>query len=205
MTLPDAWVERLFLRFAGIYGSQKVAAMWGDLTEENVANVRLMWGQALGEFRAETIAAALAALPSRASGWPPSLPEFVDLCRQAAQARANAEPALAALAAPPVDPVQARANVERVTEAVAGAVTAKRDPLAWARAPRSAFAVRSVVKGAKLDPKLREVLEAHIADRGARMATPEAAAAFARFLDAGSAGEVSGPAADEPEPVEVAA
>jgi hypothetical protein len=77
--LPDAWVRRLFERFAELYGAQKVAAMWGDVGTDRLVPV---WAETLGKFDAATLAAAVKAMPEREAMWPPTLPEFVALCRE---------------------------------------------------------------------------------------------------------------------------
>lgn len=76
--LPDSWVLRLFARFAEVYGSQKTAAMWGDVGVDSLVPV---WAEALGRFDAATLGAAVRAMPERDSAWPPTLPEFVAMCR----------------------------------------------------------------------------------------------------------------------------
>lgn len=77
--LPDAWVRRLFERFAEVYGSQKVASMWGDVGIDKLVPV---WAQTLGKFDVPTLTAAVQAMPERDSMWPPTLPEMVALCRE---------------------------------------------------------------------------------------------------------------------------
>lgn len=70
--LPPAWVERLFLRMAGKYGatwSQK----WSGVEEQAKAE----WGEGLAGFTAEEIRNGLGSL----GVYPPSLPEFIRLCR----------------------------------------------------------------------------------------------------------------------------
>jgi hypothetical protein len=82
--LPDAWVDRLFARLTAIYGSQKVGAMWLDTDRDEVKRT---WAAALGKYPPEAIRAALEDLPETPTPWPPTLPEFVGLVREAAQGR----------------------------------------------------------------------------------------------------------------------
>ena len=77
--IPDAWVRKLHARFAELYGAQKCAAMWGDVTIDAMIPP---WAHALGQFDRTVLAAAVEALPNRESAWPPTLPEFVALCRE---------------------------------------------------------------------------------------------------------------------------
>lgn len=75
--LPQHWVEALFSKMAAFYGS-RFAAMW---TGVNVAEVQKAWAIELGKLSREQLKAgsdSLTALPK-----PPTLPEFVALCRQA--------------------------------------------------------------------------------------------------------------------------
>jgi hypothetical protein len=82
-SLPDAWLARLFDRLTAIYGSQKVGAMWLDA---DMGQVKAAWGQALAKYPPACIAAALQDLPEMPSAWPPTLPEFVTLVREQAEA-----------------------------------------------------------------------------------------------------------------------
>jgi len=82
--LPAPWVDRLFARFVAIYGTQKVGAMWLDASMNEVKSV---WADQLGRFAPESIAGALQRLVDSSSAWPPTLPEFVELCRQASLGR----------------------------------------------------------------------------------------------------------------------
>ena len=90
--LPDAWVERLFERLAALYGS-RFADMWRGTDLENVKRT---WAEKLGGFaqRPEIIKAALDACDDRP--WPPTLPEFLGICREAAKRSPVQLPALPA-------------------------------------------------------------------------------------------------------------
>lgn len=124
--LPDAWVRRLFERFAEVYGAQKSAAMWVDVGMERLIPV---WAEALGRFDAQTLAAAVRALPDRESMWPPTLPEMVALCREQ---RVRPEHR-AALPAPPRTAEQLQAGRERMDVALAEiGRPPRRDPAEWA-------------------------------------------------------------------------
>ena len=76
--LPNAWIDRLFARFAAAYGTEKFAAIWrGQALDE----VKAVWAVELGKFSGLEIRAALEALPRRHATWPPTLFEFIELCR----------------------------------------------------------------------------------------------------------------------------
>lgn len=75
--LPQHWIEALFSKMAAFYGS-RFASMW---TGVNVAEVQKAWAIELGKLSRDQLKAGsdnLTALPK-----PPTLPEFVALCRQA--------------------------------------------------------------------------------------------------------------------------
>lgn len=75
--LPDAAMERLFARFEAMYGA-KFADAWKGC---NLANVKTVWAEALGACSRDELAAGIAGC--MAKEWPPTLPEFLKLCRQA--------------------------------------------------------------------------------------------------------------------------
>lgn len=84
--LPEAWIERLFNRLSAMYGS-KFADLWRGTDLENVKRT---WAEKLGGFvdRPDIIRYALDACDDRP--WPPTLPEFIGLCRDQAR-RAGSE------------------------------------------------------------------------------------------------------------------
>jgi hypothetical protein len=106
--LPDAWVVRLFERMSAMYGS-KFSDLWAGV---DPANMRAVWADKLGGFaqRPEIIKAALDACDDRP--WPPTLPEFMGICREAAK---RSPVQLPALPAPdiPADVIAARLEVIR--------------------------------------------------------------------------------------------
>ncbi|PRE20314.1 hypothetical protein [Burkholderia multivorans] len=88
--LPQHWVEALFSKMAAFYGS-RFASLWNGV---NVVEVQRAWAIELGKLSREQLKAGsdnLTALPK-----PPTLPEFVALCRQArSEQMASAVPRLA--------------------------------------------------------------------------------------------------------------
>jgi hypothetical protein len=73
--LPAPWVRKLFQRFAAMYGD-KLPKMWGRVPEEEMHEV---WAEDLAGFSGEEISVGLQACKQRE--WPPTLPEFLKLCR----------------------------------------------------------------------------------------------------------------------------
>ncbi|MBR7998287.1 hypothetical protein [Burkholderia vietnamiensis] len=88
--LPQHWVEALFSKMAAFYGS-RFASMWNGV---NVVEVQRAWAIELGKLSRDQLKAGsdnLTALPK-----PPTLPEFVALCRQArSEQAASTTPRLA--------------------------------------------------------------------------------------------------------------
>jgi hypothetical protein len=76
--LPDEWVERIFERIAAVYGVQKTSSMWSGVDPKQVKRA---WGQALGKYPRDALAAAVQAMPEECGQWPPTLTEFVALVR----------------------------------------------------------------------------------------------------------------------------
>ena len=74
--IPIAWVDRLFLRLAALYGKHWLE-MWTDVP---IADVKDAWQEALRHKTAQSIGAALrhCALHNK---FPPTAPEFAALCR----------------------------------------------------------------------------------------------------------------------------
>ncbi|MDR8915815.1 hypothetical protein [Burkholderia multivorans] len=88
--LPQHWVEALFSKMAAFYGS-RFASMWNGV---NVVEAHRAWAIELGKLSRDQLKAGsdnLTALPK-----PPTLPEFVALCRQArSEQAASTTPRLA--------------------------------------------------------------------------------------------------------------
>ncbi|WP_454691149.1 hypothetical protein [Achromobacter aloeverae] len=73
--LPLAWSYALAKRMRALYGS-RFADRWGNVEPEELAAV---WAQELHGFTAEDFRRGLDAC--RSLDWPPTLPEFMKLCR----------------------------------------------------------------------------------------------------------------------------
>ena len=79
--LPDSWIDRIFMQMSVLYGS-KLSGLWSG---SNLEDVKRGWAEKLGGFREMpgAIKEALDALDSKP--YPPTLPEFIALCREAAR------------------------------------------------------------------------------------------------------------------------
>lgn len=154
--LPDAWVERLFDHMAALYGS-KFADLWRST---DPAKVRAMWADKLAGFadKPQAIKAALDALDERP--FPPTLPEFIALCRDAAKRIGTAVPAL--------PHKLTRGDHERIAQA---ALDAKRavdrenmDKVEfWATHPRSHQHLRFILDAARNDPSFERHVDSMVA------------------------------------------
>lgn len=122
--LPASWVDRLFARFIAFYGSQKVGTMWVDAGMDEVKSV---WAEQLGRFEPSSIAGALQRLVDGGSQWPPTLPEFVELCRQSALDRKAAQ-RFEALPAPGASFTDTETAKRKVAALLAGLARSKRMP-----------------------------------------------------------------------------
>jgi hypothetical protein len=116
--MSDVLVRRLFARFAELYGAQKVAAMWGDVTIDALSPV---WAKALSVYDVKTIAEAVHALPHRDSAWPPTLPEFMALCREQIKPDAY-RPALPVPNRTKAEIAAGREQMDRIKSLLRGAV-----------------------------------------------------------------------------------
>jgi hypothetical protein len=73
--LPMPWVDRLFARLLGFYGA-KLSEQWKGL---DLGMVKALWAEELAGYSAQEIARGIEGCRSR--DWPPTLPEFLKLCR----------------------------------------------------------------------------------------------------------------------------
>ncbi|VWD20570.1 hypothetical protein [Burkholderia contaminans] len=135
--LPQHWVEALFSKMAAFYGS-RFASMWNGV---NVVEVQKAWAIELGKLSRDQLKAGsdnLTALPK-----PPTLPEFVALCRQArSEQAASAAPRLA------FEPKATEATVH----ANLGQIRPSIDRI-MRREPTAEWAFKLVIRGTSLSGK----------------------------------------------------
>lgn len=122
--LSDAWIGKIFDHMSGLYGSQ-FADKWAN---SNIDSVRSLWAAKLAGFRdmPEAIKEALDALDNKP--YPPSLPEFLELCRDAARRRGAATKAIP-YKPTPEEQEQARAAARKAADAAAN--FGNRDQRKW--------------------------------------------------------------------------
>lgn len=117
-------IDRLFARFIAIYGAQKMATAWGNGDAHERA---IVWHETLCKFPMSVVGDALRDLAEHGTGWPPTLPEFVQMVRDKVPPAAH-RPAL------PV-PDRRQADIElgaQKAAALKAAVSTRKDPRAWA-------------------------------------------------------------------------
>ena len=134
--LPLGWVRKLFGELQGNYGTRFLDMWRSGQTDTNgddvgLQNAMALWAEKLAGFRdrPEAIRRVLDTLPPH----PPTLPEFVALCRQSCP-----KPDHKALPAPniPAEEIQARqAEAQAIAEKVAANVPGK----AWAHKLRARY------------------------------------------------------------------
>jgi hypothetical protein len=82
-SLPDAWAEKLFQVLENRYGAKWIDSLGGIARER----VRRAWAEDLAGFSGEELKRGIDAL--RTKVWPPTLPEFILLCRPLADSKAD--------------------------------------------------------------------------------------------------------------------
>lgn len=118
--LPDAWIDRLFDRFATMYGKHWYD-MWRDVPLDRVKQT---WRDDLANVSGEQIRKALDYCKTH-NKFPPTCPEFVGLCKTFAPAYER--PALPNYSRSEMPP-NVRAEIAKMFDS-----QRKRDPKDWAR------------------------------------------------------------------------
>lgn len=167
--LPDSWVERIFDRMQGMYGSLwldrwrsgEMIEQGGQRFDRGLLVAKATWADELAGFadQPERLAKALEACRHR--NLPPTLPEFLELCRQqhADLPRQLPQPQV------PRDVAQARA--EEIRKAADRIAARPFDGLAWAKTPPavvkgSVWERRVIDLAAEGDPRFIRLLGDHI-------------------------------------------
>jgi hypothetical protein len=156
--LPDAWIEKLFQKFEDFYGA-KWAAQYGDFPRDRVKRT---WAEELGGF-ADMPGAIAGAISAQKSGpFPPTLPEFLSLCRAAGHRIGNSVPAL--------EYKPTSEDLERASKAAESAVAALKPKLSdgidkhWATHPRTQMHLDFIFGAAKRDERFKPCIEQMVSD-----------------------------------------
>jgi hypothetical protein len=152
--LPERWVAKIFQELQGNYGSRflnqwKTGQVLPDGSDLGHVNAMATWGKKLAGFASqpERIRRVLDDLPAD----PPSLPQFVELCRMA---RPDDKPALPHRPTP-----EEQERARKAAQAAAESVKkpAGFDPMDTWRRPGSPRAVQYLLEGAKTDRRMAAI------------------------------------------------
>lgn len=126
--LLERAVERLFARFAAMYGDAAMKRMWGQQSPEAVKSI---WADSLARFDVQAIMAGLRNLEDAGNTFPPSLPEFMAACRRKPeQIPAAHRPLALPRDRTPEEIAAGKAIADRIVREVSHRPA--RDPAAWA-------------------------------------------------------------------------
>jgi hypothetical protein len=156
-------VAKIFQALHGNYGSRflnqwKTGQTLDDGTDAGVKNAMAFWAEKLGGFadQPERIRRVLDALPPE----PPSLPQFVELCRAA---RPDEKPALDHKPTPEEREHQ-RELSRRLGDAIGGGKVRDGIDEHWATHPRSAYHLKFIFDAAKRDSRFAKCVDQMVAD-----------------------------------------
>lgn len=170
----QSYCERLIDRFGLLWGKQKVLSNFGK-TPEEIDQAKAAWEAQLRSVPADTIRMVLEHLQRDPPDWPPSLAQWIQLCKQFRAA----EHKPAALPPPKEITPEGKAIIQ---DAVSQIRTPGFDYLHWARYPKSAQAILEISRGARTDSRLADILAQHIADGGVNC-QPEARKQLAPIIE----------------------
>jgi hypothetical protein len=170
----QSYCERLIDRFGLLWGKQKVLSNFGKTTEE-IDQAKAAWEAQLRSVPPDTIRMVLDHLQRDPPDWPPSLAQWIQLCKQFRAAEHKP-------AALPLPKQVTEAGREIIESAVSQMRTAGFDYLHWAKYPKSAQAILLLARGAREDTRLADILAQHIADGGANC-QPEARKQLAPIIE----------------------
>ena len=163
-TLSAAWVDRIFAKLIGVYGSQfnaKFSQIEGG-KDIGMALARASWAEELAGFHdnPDAIAYALKNLPG---DFPPNAVQFADLCRAGAKhIKSNAQvPALTYT----YDQDKARKFAADLAEVVNSANRGA-DPRFWATHPKSHLAFEYIRGAAENNPTVFQPCIDHLIAEG---------------------------------------
>lgn len=152
--MPDSWIEKIFSKFEGRYGSLFLDRWRGC----DMANVRATWAEELANFadKPECIGHALRTLGTQK--YPPTLPEFLEACRQAPRKEA---PALRHVPTAE-DHDRARVAAEKAANAIKK-INGDGIDEHWATHPRSVMQLKFIFDAAARDPRYQRCIEQMVA------------------------------------------
>ncbi len=177
MSVEPLIAAHVFAKLRAIWGTRFIALWRGAELDEVLAT----WDEALRGVSRDRIARAL--IDCQNADKPPTLPEFLALCR--AQHAPDEAPRQLMFTGAPTEREQARENLRRIRRMLAeiGRGRAARDPMFWAKHPMGAAAVALLVRGARTDWRLAQILRQHVETAGENCRAQEACEALLAFFD----------------------
>lgn len=180
--------EHVFRRLTAIWGARFLQLWRGaDLPE-----VYRTWEAALRSVARDRVDQAL--IDCQNADKPPTLPEFLALCRSH-RSSVDGAPALALTFDGRETPRDvARENLAKI-RAMLGSIRAGRagrDPMFWAKHPKSRQAVQLLLRGAKRDHRLREILLNEVDTGMESCRSEEAVKALIDLVEAGEIDKLRG-------------
>ena len=154
----QSYCERLIDRFGLLWGKQKVLSNFGK-TPEEIDQAKAAWEAQLRSVPTDTIRMVLDHLQRDPPDWPPSLAQWIQLCKQFRVA----EHQVAALPPPKEITPEGKAIIQGAVEQIR---TPGFDFMHWARYPKSAQAMLEIARGARTESRLADILAEHIANGG---------------------------------------
>ena len=156
--LPDSWVEKLFQKFEDFYGA-KWAAQYGDFPRDRVKRT---WAEELGGFSGDSIAKALDA--QKSTKFPPTLPEFIELCRESAR-RVGTATAPALIHKPTTEELDhQRVMAKRLGDSIGAGKIHDGIDTHWATHPRSPAHLAFIFDAARRDQRFKPCIEQMVRD-----------------------------------------
>ena len=156
--LPDAWIEKLFQKFEDFYGA-KWAAQYGDFPRERVKRT---WAEELGGFSGESIAKALDA--QKSGKFPPTLPEFIELCRDAARRIGTSSAPALTHKQTPEEVEHQRVMAKRLGDSIGTGKIHDGIDTHWATHPRTAAHLAFIFDAADRDHRFKACIEQMVSD-----------------------------------------
>lgn len=169
--MSNVFFERIVQRLTVLYGRQKVASLFGGSPQEQEATAQA-WEAQLRQTDPETIRAVLNHLAEGGMDWPPNLAEWSGLCKRLRIAPEHKM----ALPMPPREVTEVGRQI--IEEAAKQVVKREVDYLDWAKYPGTKQAVALLIRGAREDRRLRDILDHHLSTDGRDCRREDAVAAI---------------------------
>jgi hypothetical protein len=154
----DRYFQRILFRFETLFGTQKTKAVF-NVADESWGELSAAWEQYLRSVDPHVIKQVLTSLAENPPEWPPALGEFIRLCKQF-----NRQEHRLAVPPPPHAPTEVGRQIQ--AEIVSSISKTGFDYLAWAKFPASEKAVELLVRGAREDRRLADILNHHLQTDG---------------------------------------